>query len=187
MNLRMRTVGVALGSGLLGMIPGVGQAGAQTLPPLTCGQTITVSRTLTDDLGPCPSYGLILGADNITLDLNGFTISGTPQPFDNAGVWVFQRTGTTVRNGTVTAFDAGVVIEGGGHNTVTGITAAGQRRPPGHAELQVRRGDRHRVVERQPDRGQHGSGQRSLRRDRRVLAGRLRPPPGHVRAVACAT
>jgi hypothetical protein len=33
------------------------------------------------------------------------------------------RTGVTVRNGTVTDFDGGVVIDGGSANTITGITA----------------------------------------------------------------
>jgi parallel beta-helix repeat protein len=44
---------------------------------LTCGTTITANTTLTQDLGPCPSTGLTIGAGNITLNLNGHKISGT--------------------------------------------------------------------------------------------------------------
>ena len=113
---------LALALALLATIPNVGPAGAQ-VSGVACGQTITQSTTLTADLGPCANYGLIVGADNITLDLGGHRIFGTPDKFDNGGVWVFRRTGTTVRNGTVSDFDGGVVIEGGSNNTVTGIAA----------------------------------------------------------------
>lgn len=112
-----------VGAAMLASVPSIAGAGAQTAPPLACGQTLTQNTTLTADLGPCPNYGLVLGADNITLDLNGFRIFGTPNPGDKAGVWVLARTGTTVRNGTVTEFDGGVVIEGGARNTVTSINA----------------------------------------------------------------
>lgn len=106
---------------LLGGLPLAGGAGADVNP--VCGQTITSNTTLTADLGPCGNYGLIVGASNVTLDLGGHRIFGTPNPFDNAGVYLAGRTGVTVRNGTISDFDAGVVIEGGGGNTVTGITA----------------------------------------------------------------
>lgn len=121
MTTLFRKTGLVAGMAMLASVPTI--VGAQTVPAPTCGQTITQSVTLTADLGPCPNYGLIVGADNITLDLNGFRIFGTPGPSDKAGVFVFQRTGTTVRNGTVTEFDGGVVIEGGSANTVTRILA----------------------------------------------------------------
>ncbi len=93
-------------------------AGPASAAHVTCGQTITVSTTLDSDVGPC-SEGLVIGADNITLDLNGFTISGTPAVGDGPGVSMTGRTGVTVRNGTITQFDAGVAIIGGSRNTVT--------------------------------------------------------------------
>lgn len=109
------------GISLLAGMPLAGGAGADVNP--VCGQTITSDTTLTSDLGPCPNYGLIIGASGITLDLGGHRIFGTPNPFDNAGVYMQGRTGVTVRNGSITDFDAGVVIEGGSANTVTGIKA----------------------------------------------------------------
>jgi parallel beta-helix repeat protein len=113
---------ILLAAPFLATIPSIRPAGAQ-VSNIACGQTITNDTVLTADLGPCPNYGLILGADNITLDLNGHRIFGTPSPFDNAGALVRGRTGTTVKNGRITDFDGGVVIEGGSNNTVTGIDA----------------------------------------------------------------
>jgi parallel beta-helix repeat protein len=88
-----------------------------------CGQTITESTTLTADLGPCPNFGLIIGADGIVLDLGGHRIFGTPNFNDQAGVYMLGRTGVRVQNGTVSDFDGGVIIEGGSRNTVAAITA----------------------------------------------------------------
>ena len=102
-------------------LPTINGVQAQVQP--VCGQTITQSTTLTADLGPCPNYGLIIGADGIVLDLGGHRIFGTPNFNDQAGVYMQGRTGVRVQNGTITAFDAGVVIEGGSRNTVAGITA----------------------------------------------------------------
>ena len=41
-----------------------------------CGQKITQSIILNNNLGDCLGHGLIVGADNITIDLNGKTIDG---------------------------------------------------------------------------------------------------------------
>jgi len=90
---------------------------------VACGQTITQSTTLTADVGPCPADAIIVGADNITLNLNGFRVFGTPNAGDGAGVLVKFRTGVTVTGGTVHDFDGGVVILGGSNNTVSYVTA----------------------------------------------------------------
>ncbi len=119
---RFRKCGTLLVAALAATLPTIGGAAAQASPP-ACGQTITQSTTLTADLGPCPNFGLIIGADGITLDLGGFRIFGTPNRFDNAGVYALRRTAVTVRNGTVSDFDAGVAIEGGSSNLITGIRA----------------------------------------------------------------
>ncbi|HEV2760415.1 MAG TPA: right-handed parallel beta-helix repeat-containing protein [Acidimicrobiales bacterium] len=118
----LRKCGTLLAAALAATLPTIGGAAAQVSPP-ACGQTITQSTTLTADLGPCPNFGLIIGADGITLDLGGFRIFGTPNRFDNAGVYALGRFGVTVRNGTVSDFDGGVAIEGGSGNLVTGIRA----------------------------------------------------------------
>src|SRR5262245_64153379 len=42
----------------------------------SCGDTITVDTKLTRNLVNCPNNGLIIGADDIMLDLNGHVIDG---------------------------------------------------------------------------------------------------------------
>ncbi len=88
-----------------------------------CGQVILVSTVLDSNVGPCPNNGVIIGNDNVTLDLNGHQIFGTGKPGDGAGVLVSQRRNVEVRNGTVRHFDGGVVIEGGSDNRVLRVTA----------------------------------------------------------------
>ena len=85
---------------------------------LSCGDTITVDTTLEADLTDCPSNGLLIGADNITLDLNGHMISGDGklvrrcprrQPCD-IGIANDDRVGVTIRNGSVRGFAIGVGV-----------------------------------------------------------------------------
>ena len=55
--------------------------GAGTAPArnagVACGSTLTKSTTLTADLLNCPGTALVIGADGITVNLGGHTISGT--------------------------------------------------------------------------------------------------------------
>ena len=111
---------VAVAVAVLGGLSVLSPAGAAHL---SCGQTVTTNTTLDSDIGPCTNYGLIVGANGITIDLNGHRIFGTASVADKAGVYVPNRVGVTVRNGTVSNFDIGVAVEGGSRNLVTGITA----------------------------------------------------------------
>jgi len=43
---------------------------------LSCGDTITMDTTLHADLINCPNNGIVIGADNMTLDLNGHRVDG---------------------------------------------------------------------------------------------------------------
>src|SRR5437868_5489743 len=49
-------------------------AGPAFATHVTCGQVITKSTTLDSDLTNCPGDGVVIGANNLTLDLNGHTI-----------------------------------------------------------------------------------------------------------------
>ena len=84
-----------------------------------CGQTITHDTQLTGDLLSCPGNGLIIGADDITLDLNGHTISGAPHdpiecfsggppPGPCVGVFPNGHRGLTIMNGSIANFDTGI-------------------------------------------------------------------------------
>ncbi len=113
---------LAVAAGAAEVVP----AGAVAPTVVTCGQVITQNTTLAGDVGPCPSpgqWGIDIGANNITLDLNGYRVFGVSVPGDGAGIRVFRRSGVTIKNGAVAAFDGGVVIEGGSGHTVRNITA----------------------------------------------------------------
>jgi parallel beta-helix repeat protein len=87
---------------------------------VACGATITQDTTLTADLTNCPGDGLVIGADGITLDLNGHTIDGTVAqasscdgpPFGASGIHLGGHDRLTVADGTVQQFADGVA--GGG-------------------------------------------------------------------------
>ncbi len=89
-----------------------------------CGRVITHNTTLQSDLGPCYHDGVMIKADHVTLNLNGKRIFGFPGPSDGnaVGVLLVDRTHVQVRNGTVSGFDAGVVVSGGEANTLTHLT-----------------------------------------------------------------
>ncbi len=91
---------------------------------VSCGQTITQNTTLLGDVGPCPGDGIIIGADGIILNLNGHKVVGASDDSNNSvGVRLPGRTGTTVLNGTVSNFAAGVAILGGSGNKVADLVA----------------------------------------------------------------
>ena len=47
---------------------------------VSCGDTITADTTLDSDLLNCPNNGILIGADGITLNLNGHVIDGDGTP-----------------------------------------------------------------------------------------------------------
>ncbi|MDQ4142224.1 MAG: right-handed parallel beta-helix repeat-containing protein, partial [Actinomycetota bacterium] len=72
----------------------------------------------------CPTgHGLVVVGSNIVLDLNGFQVKGLNSVAEETvGVLLRGVTGVTVKNGTVSGFDAGVVNGRGSGNTVEGLT-----------------------------------------------------------------
>ena len=80
-------------------------AGAQEL---ACGATITSSTKLRADLANCPGDGLIVGRDNITLDLGRRTIDGTG---NGVGIKLAGRRGVKIAGGTVKEFGIGIGLD----------------------------------------------------------------------------
>jgi parallel beta-helix repeat protein len=86
-----------------------------------CGDVITGSIRLTNGLSGCQLQGLIVGADNITIDLDGKTISGNG--LDNIGIDAgidnsAGHTGVIIkgprrRGGKIRGFEQGVLVQGG--------------------------------------------------------------------------
>lgn len=98
---------------------------------LKCGDTITSDTVLANDLTCDEGIALIIGADNIRLDLAGHTLSGPGR-----GPWVWprrattsiavfagRRTGVWIGNGTVTRFSTGVLLESTTASEVSSLTA----------------------------------------------------------------
>lgn len=119
---RLRTAVVAALAVLTSLVV-VSPASAAKPGVIGCGSTITSSVTLAADIGPCVRGGLVIGADDVTLDLGGHRVFGKSRTGDGIGIAVPGHTGVTIRNGTVAQFDAGVVIDGGSGNLVEAITA----------------------------------------------------------------
>jgi Periplasmic copper-binding protein (NosD) len=113
---------LALGvGGYLALSPGEASASH-----VSCGDTITADTTLDSDLLDCPEYGVIIGADNITLDLNGHLIDGDGSCSTNefcSGVQNDGHDGVTVSDGSVRQFYYGVVVRAS-DNRVVGISAS---------------------------------------------------------------
>ncbi|HJV09583.1 MAG TPA: right-handed parallel beta-helix repeat-containing protein [Acidimicrobiales bacterium] len=125
MNLLRRTL-ICTSAAALSATSLVVGAGPASAVHVACGQTIMVSTTLDSNVGPCAT-GLTIGANNVVLDLAGFTVSGTPNTGEGPGILIADRTGVTVKNGTVSAFDTGISIEGGSGNTVSNMNISGNR------------------------------------------------------------
>ena len=100
---------------------GASSAGAG-VSPVHCGSTLTRSTTLTADLVGCPGTGLVIGADGITVNLAGHTISGT-NASGGEGIASDGHSGVRILGGRITDFRLnGVGIRGGQGNVVRGVT-----------------------------------------------------------------
>ena len=85
-------------------------------PITSCGQTLTTSAVLTQNLN-CTGSGVIVGASGITIDLKGFTLRG-----DGSGSHHGIDTqmggfdGLTVKNGAIVNFNHGIDARGDSDN-----------------------------------------------------------------------
>jgi parallel beta-helix repeat protein len=113
-------VGLAL-TVVLALAGVVVSSGAEAASEVGCGDTITTDTTLHHNLTNCPNNGIIIGADNITVDLNYHTIDGNGKPaggcdpqkdFCDTGIVNFGHDGVTVMHGSLRGFDAGVNVFG---------------------------------------------------------------------------
>jgi parallel beta-helix repeat protein len=123
---------VILALAVLGvLVLGGGKAAAVQQP--SCGDTITSDATLHHNLVNCPNNGILIGADNVTLDLHYHTIDGdgTPAPgcdpqqeFCDEGIVDDGHDGVAVVNGSVRQFDVGADVIGARQARLLGITAS---------------------------------------------------------------
>jgi parallel beta-helix repeat protein len=83
----------------------------------SCGQVITQNVILTSNLNCADSDGLIVGASDIVIDLNGHTISGPDvdsqeKTSSKVGVMIPNMNNVVVQDGTIQGFQAGILMTG---------------------------------------------------------------------------
>ncbi|HYJ00775.1 MAG TPA: NosD domain-containing protein [Nitrososphaeraceae archaeon] len=94
----------------------------------SCGQVITQNVILTSNLNCGDSDGLIVGASDIVVDLNGHTISGPDVDSDTktsskVGVMIPNMNNVVVQDGTIQGFQAGILMTGSQNVEVKGVVA----------------------------------------------------------------
>ena len=111
-------------------------AGPALASHVSCGDTIAADTTLDSDLVNCPNHGIVIGADDVTLDLNGHLVDGDGTPAAGCdpqkepcdfGLFNDGHDGVTVMHGSVREFQTGVLfgtLTGRArHNRVLGVSA----------------------------------------------------------------
>lgn len=135
----MRSLGkaVSVPALALALSVGVGYDAAVARPQparLACGAVLTADTTLTRDLLNCPDNGLVVGADDITVDLNGHTVAGNRAAVDSCpdrkacdvGIVNYAgHSGVTVTGGSVRGFAVGVLVSGATRNRLARIRTSG--------------------------------------------------------------
>jgi len=114
------------------LAPGAGQASASHV---SCGVTVTTDTVLDSDLVDCPNNGVVIGADDISLDLGGHVIDGDRRPFRecprrqpcDTGVVNDGHDGVTVSDGSVREFEVGVVVAQARHARVLRLSSSNNR------------------------------------------------------------
>jgi parallel beta-helix repeat protein len=83
----------------------------------SCGQVITQNVLLTSNLNCADSDGLIVGASDVVIDLNGHTISGPDvdsqeKASSKVGIMIPNMNNVVVQDGTLQGFQAGILMTG---------------------------------------------------------------------------
>jgi parallel beta-helix repeat protein len=98
----------------------------------SCGDTITADTRLESDLVDCPNNGIVIGADHITLDLNGHRIDGDgtefadcpKNTFCDVGVLDDRYDGVKIKGGSTREFLFGVWLAGARHSRMVDISSS---------------------------------------------------------------
>ncbi len=119
MNTHRLTALALLAGACLLLVAGTAGAGGSGVG---CGSTLTKSTTLTTDIVGCTGTALVIGADGITVNLAGHTVSGT-NAAGSEGIASDGYSGVQIFGGSITDFRVnGVGIRGGHGNAVRGLT-----------------------------------------------------------------
>ena len=108
-------------------------AGDEAQAAVGCGDTITTDTTLHQDLVNCPNNGIIIDADNVSLDLNGHLVDGDGIPaagcdpgteFCDEGLAALNHDGVTIKSGRVREFGDGVAVGRARHVRLLSISSS---------------------------------------------------------------
>ena len=86
-----------------------------------CGDTVTSNYTMLYNLNNCPGNGLVIGANGITLDCNGYLIDGIIQS-ETSGIYINNRNKITIKNCNIREFYYGIFLYSSSNNQLTNIT-----------------------------------------------------------------
>jgi len=100
-------------------------AGEALANHVQCGEVIAQDTRLDSDLVDCPADGIVIGAADIELDLNGHTIDGvgTGTGVGNAG---YDR--VEIENGTISGFQNGMILSRASDNRLLTLTVTANNR-----------------------------------------------------------
>lgn len=107
-----------LGAALIATLAATLAPGTAFAGHIACGDVITKDTRLDSDLLACPGDGLVVGADDVTIDLAGHRIQGSA-PCE--GVRAVGRRGFTVRNGVVEGFASGLHLDAATDGRLRGL------------------------------------------------------------------
>ena len=116
-----RVAALALAAGLAVAFAPARSAAKPKLPSRTvvCGEVLTESLRVANNLRDCPGDGLLVGAPGITIDLGGHRIDGDLAA-GNAGIDNGAgHNDVVIQNGIVSEFESGVLLQGASGNAVT--------------------------------------------------------------------
>jgi parallel beta-helix repeat protein len=106
-------------------------AGEASASHVSCGDKIRADTTLHRDLDNCRNNGLVIAADDVTLDLNGHTIDGDGElvkrcrrDLCDVGVVNDGHDDVTVMHGSVREFAVGAFVVKARHNRVLDLSAS---------------------------------------------------------------
>jgi hypothetical protein len=93
----------------------------QSVPSVSCGQVIHESVELSSNL-ECKSDGILVTGDDITVDLNGFTLTGPSQNSSKIGIMATDTNNVTIQGpGSISDFQAGVLITAGENSNISSL------------------------------------------------------------------
>jgi parallel beta-helix repeat protein len=115
---------------IVGCCLGLG-AGPAFASHVNCGDIVTRDTTLDSDLVNCPGNGIVIGADDVTLDLNGHTIDGDGvlgcDEFYACDFGVDNTAGhdgVTIENGSIREFASAVFVLEASDNRLRRLSAS---------------------------------------------------------------